>query len=54
MISSFRSAIGQMREQARMDRDYQTLMMQEDRILQDIGIARGEVYDAVRNGRRRD
>ena len=52
MTNSFRGAISQMREQARKSRDYQTLMMQDDRILQDIGIARGEVYDAVRNGRR--
>ncbi len=53
MITAFRSAIGQMRDEAQKRRDYQILMMQDDRILQDIGIARGDVHDAARNGRHR-
>jgi uncharacterized protein YjiS (DUF1127 family) len=54
MINSFQSAIGRIREQARKRSDYQTLMMQEDRFFQDIGLSRSDAYDAIYNGRRRD
>lgn len=52
MITSFQSAFGRIREQARKRSDFQTLMMQDDRIFQDIGISRSDARDAVFNGRR--